>query len=137
MITTDGFNYLLSSGFKQGTQHPNFYIGLYTGTYKPQKDDNLAKLLANVTEVTAYTSDTRVELVLGYPANGGLDNTASVAEFTGNATSTINGAFVVTSSGKGATSGLLIAAEKFDSPETLKSAGILKLTSGFMFANPA
>lgn len=135
VFTTLGFNYILSASFKNASQYPTFYLGLYTGNYQPVEGDTMASLLSNTTEVTAYEGTTRLALVLGTPANAGVDNQGNIAEFVGTGNVTVNGAFVATAAGKGATTGLLVGAMLFPSPELLKTGSKLQLPTGFIFAN--
>ena len=130
LMPTEGLNHMLSAVFKAATQVPTWYIGLYEGNYTPAGTDTAATFPAAATESTAYTSATRVAWVPGTAAAGVLDNTASKAEFVGNATKTLYGGFMSSVAAKGATTGTLISAVRFSSPRTLDADSTLRVTAG-------
>lgn len=109
LVTTAGKNKLLDATLKTGLTSPAWYVGLVTGpggsnTYAAA--DTMSSH-AGWTESTAYSEATRQALTLGSIASGSVDNSASKAVFTLNATATIGGAFLVDNSTKGGTTGTL------------------------------
>jgi len=131
LVPTEGLNHFLTTEFKGTSQVGTWYIGIYEGNYTPSAGVTAATLPAAATESTAYAETTRVAFVPGTVAAGALDNSASRAEFTMNATKTIYGGFMSSSSAKGATTGVLVSAVKFSSPKVLDSGSVLRITAGF------
>jgi len=88
------------------------------------------------TENTGYSNATRPAAVFGTPTNADpsvLDNSASPASFSINATSTIAGAFLVNNSTKGGTTGILFSESDFTSPgdRSVVSGDTLNVTYTF------
>lgn len=104
---------------------------MYEGNYTPIAGDTAATFPASATESAAYAEATRPALVLGAVTAGAVDNVASRAEFTANASKTFYGGFVSSAAAKGSTSGVLLSAVRFASPKVLSSGEILRVTAGF------
>lgn len=130
LIPTEGINHILSVAFKGSSQVTTWYLGLFEANYTPAIGDTAATLPGLATESTAYTSGTRVAWVSGAVAGGSVDNVASRAEFTANATKTIYGGFLSSSPAKGAATGVLTSIVRFASPRVLDSGSILRVTAG-------
>jgi len=79
-------------------------------------------------ELTSYSQANRVPLVLGAASGGSIDNTASLAVFTINASVTIYGAFISSDSTKGGTSGVLYGEGALSTPQPAISGNSLSLT---------
>lgn len=107
LVTTVGMNDLLTQYFKGSAYTAAWYVGLTAGTPTFAAGDTMSSH-SGWTEVTAYSEGARQTLTLGTPSGGSVNNTASKAVFTisSNGT-TIGGAFVVTNSTKGGTSGTI------------------------------
>lgn len=132
LVPIQGLDYMIETALKGGVAFTSFYIGLYEGDYTPLPADTMATFPGAATELTAYTSATRPALTLGDVASGTVDNSLAKAEFTG----TINGkqamgGFISTSPVKGSTTGLLMSAVRFPSPQPLNAGGLLRITAGF------
>jgi hypothetical protein len=126
LLTTAGATDLLAKYLKGSAYTAAFFVGL-KGTGTISAGDTMASH-AGWTEVTAYSAGTRPALTLGTPASGSVDNSASPASFTANASATVAGAFVVTDSTKGGTAGTLYGAADFASARSLLSADVLNTT---------
>lgn len=132
LIPIQGLNYLLGAGLKSVTPFANWYVALYEGSYSPDPDDTAATFPGAATELTAYAESTRRTLTLGAIANGAADNVASKAEFTGNTNGKLAmGGFITSAPAKGAATGVLISAVRFNSPKNLDSGAVLRVTAGF------
>lgn len=131
LVPTEGLNHFLNVEFKGATQIGTWYLGVYEGNYTPVSTITAATISAAATETTAYNETTRVAFVPGTVASGAVDNSASRAEFTLNATKTIYGGFLSSASAKGATTGVLVSAVKFSSPKSLVSGDVLRVTASF------
>lgn len=114
LVTTAGKNDLLDKYFKGSTYTAAWYVGLISNTsYSAIAAADTSASHAGWTESTAYSNANRPTLTLGTPASGSVDNSASKASFTINATATIKGCFTITNNTKGGTTGILYSAGLF------------------------
>ena len=111
-----------------------WYIGLYGAgaTNTPAASDTMSSH-AGWTENTGYSNATRPACTFGTPTTANpsvATNSASPASFTINATSTVGGAFLVSNSTKGGTTGTLYSAADFGSPgdRSVANADVLTVT---------
>lgn len=107
LVTTAGLTDNLDKYLKGSSYTAAFYVGLTDGTPTPAAGDTMSSH-AGWSEVTAYDESVRQTLVLGTVSAGSVNNSASKASFTISTNSTtVGGAFIVTDSTKGGTSGVL------------------------------
>ena len=97
-----------------------WYIGLYgaAASNNPAAGDTMASH-AGWTEVTAYSQATRPAATFAAATTADpsvISNSASVAVFSINATTTVGGAFLTSDNTKGGTSGTLFSASDFAAP---------------------
>jgi len=111
-----------------------WYIGLYgaASSNNPAASDTMSSH-AGWTENTGYSNATRPACTFGTPTTANpsvATNSASPASFTINATSTVGGAFLVSNSTKGGTTGTLYSAADFSAPgdRSVASSDILNVT---------
>lgn len=125
LFTTEGCNYLLSVGIGGGAQYTTFYIAPFSGNVTVADTWTAANFASTATELTTqYSEGTRVAYVESAPANKSTSNSASPAIFTAATTSvTIRGCGLMSSATKGATTGVLLSAAKYDNAEVLNSVG--------------
>lgn len=98
LVTTQGKNDLLTKYFKGSAYTAAWFVALYNaGT--PVVGDTYASH-AGYTEDVNYSNANRPTLTLGTAASGSIDNTASVAAFSMNASTTILGCAVVSNNTK-------------------------------------
>lgn len=107
--------YFLGSGYTA-----TWYIGIYgaAASNNPAATDTAA-LHAGWTEVTSYSQSTRPAATFASPSSADpsvITNSASPATFSINGTVTVGGAFLISNSTKGGTSGILFSASDFQSP---------------------
>jgi len=114
-----------------------WYLGLYGAgaSSTPAAGDTMSSH-AGWTEVTAYTEAARPTCSFASPSTANpsvATNSASVAVFSINATTTIGGAFLTTSNTKSGTTGTLFSAVDFSSPgdRAVVSGDELRLTYTF------
>ena len=124
-FTTEGLNYLFSVGMKAGTAATAFYVAPFTGNVTPAATLTAATFTSVLTEATAYSESARPAYTMGSVASGSVNNSASRAEITANATVSIWGAGILSVSTKSSTSGTCIAAAKFASVRDLVSTDVL------------
>ena len=97
-----------------------WYIGLYGAgaSSTPAAGDTMSSH-AGWTENTTYSNATRPQAVFGTATTANpsvISNSASVAVFNINGTTTVGGAFLVNNSTKGGSTGTLFSASDFQSP---------------------
>lgn len=112
LVTNEGLNDNLDKYLKGSTYTAAFYVGLTDGTPTVNAADTMSSH-AGWTEVTDYSESTREALVLGTVASQSVDNSASKASYSINATATVGGAFITTVSTKGGTTGTLYGVGAF------------------------
>jgi hypothetical protein len=113
-VVTAGKNDILDKYFKGSSYSATWFVGLI-------QSDNYSAIAAGDTmashagweECTSYDESVRQTLTLGTVASGSVNNSASKAVFTISATKTVKGAFLVTNSTKGGTTGTLYSAGLF------------------------
>lgn len=131
IVVDEGLNHLLDVAFHGSTQVGTWYIGLFEGNYTPLSTVTAATIAAASTECTAYDETTRVAYNEAAAASKVTTNSANKATFTFNASKTIYGGFLVSTSTKSGTSGTLMSASRFGSAKTVESADQLLVTYTF------
>ena len=126
LIVTVGLNALLTEFFKGSSYTATWCVGLKsTGTALAA--DTMSSH-SSWTEITDYSESVRQTIVLGTPAAGSVDNSASKATFSINGTTTIFGAFLANASAKGGTGGTLYGVVDFGSSRAVISGDTLEIT---------
>jgi hypothetical protein len=121
LVVNEGLQYMAGTALDGSTARITFwYLGLYgaASSNNPAAGDTMSSH-AGWTEVTDYTEATRpaATFVAATTANPSVvTNSASKAQFTMNATTTVGGAFLTSNNTKGGTSGTLFSAKDFNSP---------------------
>jgi hypothetical protein len=113
LVVNAGLDDSLDKHLKGSSYTAAWYVGLADGTPTPAAADTMSSH-SGWTEVTAYDEAARPTLTLGTVSSQSVSNTASKARFTISANSTtIGGAFVVTNSTKGGSTGTLYGVGAF------------------------
>lgn len=114
-----------------------WYLGLYGSgsTNNPAASDTMSSH-AGWTEVTAYSQSTRPQCNFGTATTADpsvISNSAAVAVFSINGTTTVGGAFLTSDNTKGGTTGILFSAADFQSPgdRSVVSGDTLNVTYTF------
>jgi hypothetical protein len=114
-----------------------WYIGLYgaAASNNPAAGDTAASH-AGWTEVTTYSNATRPAATFGTATTADpsvISNSGSPASFSINGTTTVGGAFLISNSTKGGTTGILFSAADFSSPgdRSVASGDTLNVTYTF------
>lgn len=131
LIPTVGQNHVLNTVLKNGTPYAAWYVGIYEGNYTPTIATTMTDIINSATECSAYNESVRQTLSLGTVASGAVDNSASKAQFTMNATKTIYGGFVCSGSTKGSSSDLLVSVVKFGTAKSVVATDLLLVTASF------
>lgn len=117
-VPVEGLNYLLDVGLHNGSQIATWYIALFEGNYTPTNDVTAATFAQAATECTAYQGNTRLEFRESAPVGGSMSNASDLAEFTGTTDGkVVYGAALISSQGKGATTGKLVSIARFPEPK--------------------
>jgi len=128
LLVNAGLNLLLDSGFS-GTE----YLGLKGGG-TPAAADTMASH-SSWSEITDYTEGTRPTFSHAAAASQAITNSASKAQFSINATTSIYGIFCTTNNTKGGTTGTLISATNFASAKSADNGDTLEVTYTVTAAN--
>lgn len=112
LVTTAGLNDYLDKTLKGSSYTAAWYVGLTSSSPTAAAADTMSSH-AGWTEVTDYDEASRQTLSLGSVSAGSVNNSASKAVFTINATVTVGGAFVVSNSTKSGTTGTLLGIGAF------------------------
>jgi hypothetical protein len=119
LVVNVGLQYMAGTALTSTTQITTWYIGLYGAgaSNTPAAGDTMSSH-AGWTEVTPY-SGARPTATFAAATNANpsvVTNTASPASFSINATQTVGGAFLVSNSTAGGSTGTLFSAADFQSP---------------------
>lgn len=113
LVVTTGKNYLLDNGLAGVGYTATLYIGLITNAgYSAIVAGDTMASHAGWAESTAYSNATRI-VTAWSAASAGSKSLSSALAFLANATDTIKGCFMTTSSTKGGTTGTLYSAGLF------------------------
>jgi hypothetical protein len=120
LVVNTGLQYMCGTALTSVAQITTWYIGLYGAgaSNTPAAGDTMASH-AGWTEVVPYSNATRpaCTFATATTANPSVaTNSASVAAFNINATSTVGGAFLTSNNTKSGSTGTLFSAADFSSP---------------------
>lgn len=127
LVCTAGKNLVLNNAFGTSAWTPSWFIGL-KGAGTIAAGDTAASH-AGWSELTTYSQATRPAFVRGTASGGSVDNSASKAQFTANASMTVAGFGMWTDSTKGGTTGTLYGAADFASSQAMSFGQILLVTA--------
>lgn len=126
LVVTTGRNQYLDATLKTGATSPVWYVGLKDAVAAVAGDTMASH--AGWAELVPYSNATRPAFTPGTIASGSVDNSASKAVFTVNATSTVGGAFLVNNSTKSGTTGILLGAGEFGAARSVINGDTLNVT---------
>ena len=139
LVVNVGLQYMAGTALTSTTQITSWFIGLYGAgaSNTPAAGDTMSSH-AGWTEVTPY-SGTRPAATFAAATNANpsvVTNSASPASFAINATQTVGGAFLVSNSTAGGSTGTLFSAADFQSPgdRNVVSGDTLNVTYTFSLA---
>ena len=120
LVVNVGLQDMNTQYFKGSSYTAAWYIGLYgaAASNTPAAGDT-SSLHAGWTEVTAYSQATRVAVTFGTATTADpsvISNSASPCAYSINGTTTVGGAFLISNSTKGGTTGILFSASDNQSP---------------------
>lgn len=112
-VVDQGINYLLNAALRGENVTSNYYLAPFSANVTPAANLTAANFASTLTEFTAYAEAARRAWATDEASTlKFLHNDEDPALFTINGTGTIWGAGLLSVSGKGATTGVLIAAAK-------------------------
>jgi hypothetical protein len=123
LVVTTGLNKLLDATFKTGLTTPAWFVGLKLACAVAAGDTMASH--AGWAESSAYSEANRQAFTPGSVAAGSVDNSASKAVFSINASATITGCFLTDSNTKGGTTGTLYGAGDFSASRSVLSGDTL------------
>ncbi len=127
LVPTAGLTSVLSVYFNSGTQITTWYMGLINNSgFATIAAGDTSASHAGWSESTDYGEAVRQTIAFAAASAGAIASSASCS-FTMNATVTIKGAFVISNSTKGGTTGTLFAAASFTNTQAMTSGQVLKV----------
>lgn len=127
-ITVDeGLNNILDVYFKSGSASANWYIGLKGTNETPAAGWDAAGIGEDFTESEIYSELVRQEWVTAAVSSKTITNSASPATFNIDDSGTIYGAFLVSNSTKGGTSGKMWCCSDFSVARPVVNGDTLKI----------
>jgi hypothetical protein len=137
LVVNVGLQDMNTKYFSGSSYTATWYIGLYGAgaSNTPAASDTMSSH-AGWTEVVAYSQATRPQCVFGTATTADpsvISNTASVAVYSINGTTTVGGAFLTSNNTKSGTTGTLFSAADFQSPgdRSVVSGDTLNVTYQF------
>ena len=137
LVVNVGLQDMNTQYFKGSGYTAAWYLGLYgaAASNNPAAGDT-ASSHGGWTEITPYSNATRPAATFGTATTADpsvISNSASPAQYTINATATVGGAFLISNSTKGGSTGILFSASDFQSPgdRTVASGDTLNVTYTF------
>ena len=127
LVVDDGLDDSLDKHLKAAAYTAAWYVGLTDGAPTFDPTDDMSSHVG-WSELTTYDEAVRQTLVLGAVASQSVDNSASKAVFTISGTATFGGAFVVTTSDKGGSTGILYGGGVFTQDRALIDNDVLNVT---------
>lgn len=131
LMPEQGRNAALNAFFNGVAAPTGWYFGVFEGNTFPGDDLKADTWVSLLGECTTYTPATRPAFVTSPAAAGEVNNVASRAEMTFTAAKTIYGAVIVSASAKGAGTGLIASAVRFDAAKAMQIGDTLRLTGSF------
>lgn len=135
LVVNQGLDYIIGTAVGATSVIANWYIALFSGDVTVQATWTATNFVANATEWTNYDEATRPSWQRGSVVSGAVDSFATKATFTSSTdTQTVRGAALISASGKGVSSGTLIASSRFPSDKALDTGEILDVGYGLQLA---
>ena len=129
IVVNSGLDDVLDKYFKGSAYTAAHYIGLKLAGSVVAGDTMASH--AGWAESTAYSNATRPVLTLGAVSGQSVDNSASKASFSINATATITGSFTTTDNTKGGAVGILYGGGEFTTPRGVADGDTLNVTATY------
>jgi len=131
LIVTEGKDYVANSAYNnQVASQPNWFVALYGNNVAPSESLTAATVASILGELNTEVSEaTRPAWAPNATNNGSSSsNSDAVAVFTMTQDDTVYGAFFISNSTKGGTTGTLLAASAFSPSRAVQTNDVLQLT---------
>jgi hypothetical protein len=131
LVVNEGLNHILNVTFNNTTQITQWYLSLFKGNYTPISTNTAVSFTGTATEIAGgdmtspATRDTYDDATSTAQS---ITNSASKASFVFNATLTVYGAFLQSTSAYGNATGVLLCAAKFGSSRAVVATDQLDVT---------
>ncbi len=122
IVVNEGLDDILNQYYKGSAYTASHFVGLTSSTPTIAATDTAASH-TGWTEVINYSETSRPTLTLGTVASQAVDNSSNKAVFSIDNTATIGGAFIITDSTKGGTTGILVGGAAFSTGDKNVAAG--------------
>lgn len=125
LLPDEGLLHMLNVAFGATPKVANWYLALFSGQINPAANWTAANFAATASEITSategYSEGTRRQFTSAPAAANQITNLAAKAVFTIACTTSISveGAALLSSNGKGSTSGVLASATRYAQPRIL------------------
>lgn len=127
IMPIEGLTHLLNVSLGSKAKEAGYYLALFSGSATPAANWTAASFAATANEIVSmtegYSNPTRPAWTPGNATAGSIDNLVAVASVTIATSGTLNvtGAALLSASGKGATTGVLISASKYSTTRTFQN----------------
>ncbi len=136
IVVNEGLDSLLDQSLAGQTQITSWYVAIFEASYTILSSTTAANFATNATESTAYSEGNRQTWTPnGVASSQSVSNSSNKATFSINATKTIYGAALLSSSTKGGTSGKMYAGGQFASSRSVVSGDSLLVAATFSSAD--
>lgn len=140
-VVDQGFVDLLNTMFGATSKKAGFYTALFAGAVTPATNWTASGFAATASEITSnsegYTQSTRPQWTPAVATTPQMDNYAAKAAFTIATASVlnVNGAAILSDSGKGSTAGVLISAARYANTRQLQNGDNYEVGYRISFAS--
>ncbi|WIF21957.1 hypothetical protein [Shewanella phage vB_SbaS_Y11] len=126
LIPTEGLAHILNVALGTTPKPASYHLALFSAAAQPSANWTAASFASTASEIVSmtegYSAATRPTWTPANTSTNSIDNMAAVAKVTMKTASslTVQGAAMLTNSGKGSTAGALISASKYASPRVFQ-----------------
>ena len=126
LISTEGLAHILNVALGTTPKPASYHLALFSAAAQPAANWTAASFASTASEIVSmaegYSSATRPTWTPTNTSTNSIDNTPAVAKVTMKTASslTVQGAAMLTNSGKGSTAGALISASKYAAPRVFQ-----------------
>lgn len=127
IIPQSGIDHIIGLLRGTGTINSSWYVGVGAANYVPTSATTAADLPVAVGETSAYSQATRPVWSDTYDGVSSIGNLDARAEFAFTAATRLYNGFLVSNSGKGGNSGILLSIARFSSPYDIPAGSTFRL----------
>lgn len=133
LVVNEGLAHILNIALGSKAKSANYYLALFSGATAPTPTWTAASFASVASEIVSntegYTNATRPVWTPAEATGNSIDNMVTAASLTiaTSSTLTVTGAALLTSSAKGATTGVLVSATKYATPRQFQNGDIYEV----------